>query len=274
MNQASRLARTGQLLIQFIQSWKIQGVIATALFGTSAFAEPLNNAELLKTRPPRDHFWSFDMSTNQYNLTAPDESKLSGIGGEFAIGYGRIYKNSWLVGSYHFLSGPWDTARNQTFDVDSSGMIVAMEYGTSFPKFELRSGSSPFLSISAGYLALNSKNVGSNRKNSGNPNDINNYYLEQDFIANVNAVVVIPSLGWNWVKAARPTGNEPDLLLTRVESAYLRLGAMIPLYSRARVKVIKRSPSDPLSQTPKQRTTTGVMKGYSLTVTAGVWLGI
>ncbi len=242
---------------------------------SQAFAEAgLDYVELLKSRAPRIHFWSFDMAVNNFRFIAPDDSKVAGVGASFVIGYGRIHENSWINLNYHFISGPWDSARNQSFDVDSSGFLLDAEYGAAFPRFSLRSGSCPMLSISGGYLSLSSKSIGSNRKNSGNPDDVSNFYLEQDFKTTINSLVVTPAIGWQWVKPARPSGNEPELLQTRVESVYLRLGAIVPLYSGSRVKVLKRSQRDTLSQTPKYHTTTGTIRGYSMVMTTGVWLGI
>lgn len=253
----------------------VLGTVLGIFVQTQAFAEVgLDHVELLKTRAPRIHFWLFDLGVHNFRFTAPDDSKVAGVGASFAIGYGRIHQDSWINTNYHFLSGPWDSARNQSFDVDSSGFLIDVEYGAAFPGFSLRSGSCPTLAISGGFLSLSSKSIGSNRKNNGNPDDTNNFYLEQDFKTSINALVVTPAIGWNWVKAARPAGNEPELLLTRVESAYIRLSALVPLYSGARVKVLKRSQSDTLSQAPKHHTTTGIIRGYSMVLTTGVWLGI
>jgi hypothetical protein len=123
-------------------------------------------------------------------------------------------------------------------------------------------------------MDLTGRNIGANRKNNGDANDPKNFYLEQDFKTSFGAVTFTPAIGWQWAKADRPSGNEPELLATRIESAFIRLGAMIPVYSRARVEVIKRDQTDDLSQSPSQHTTTGTMRGYSLIASTGVWLGI
>lgn len=254
------------------------GIIASGLAISgpllAASSESLNYSELLKNRGSREVIWSFDASMIQHNFSMPDNSKLSGNAGSFTFGYGRVRGNSWLLGRFHFLAGPWDTARGGAFDSDFYGSGIDFEYGTAFPGTTLRSGSSPILSLAAGYMDLNGRNIGANRKNNGNPNDRSNYYLEQDFKAGFAAVTVTPSVGWSWTKSERPAGNEVELLTTRVESAYLRLGAIIPLYSRARVEVIKRSESDSITQTPKQYNSTGMIRGYSLQASTGVWLGI
>ncbi len=249
-------------------------ILATFYSESCRAASELNYAELLKTRPPREMIWTYAASMIQYNLKAPDDSKLSGIAGSFTAGYGRVHGDSWMSGRFHFLGGPGNTARGGAFDADYGGTGIDIEYGSSFPGTSLRSGSSPFWAISTGYMDLNGRNIGGNRKNNGDPDDPKNYYLEQDFKTSFGAVIITPACGWQWAKAERPSGNEPELLVTRVESAYIRIGAAIPVYSRARVEVIKRESSDSISQSPTQHTTTGSIRGYSVIATTGVWLGI
>jgi hypothetical protein len=138
----------------------------------------------------------------------------------------------------------------------------------------LRSGSVPTLSIAAGYLDLNGRNIGGNRKARGNPSEPQNFYLDQDFRVSTGAIVVTPSIGWSWVKSARPTGSEPELLLTRMESVAIRFGMMIPVYSRARVDTHRRTEAQTLISEPTKQSSKGQLKGYAAIVTASLWLGI
>lgn len=244
------------------------------VYAPKAWCETLDYENLLKTRPPRTTFWSFDASVIQNQFVAPDSSKLHGVGGAFTFGYGKIRDNSWLVGRFHFLAGPWASARDGAFDTDFSGSGLDIEYGTSFPGTELRQGSTPILFVAGGYMDLSGRNIGGNRKFSGNPEDPSNYYLEQSFKTGFGAIYLMPGIGWSWTKAPRPMGNEPELLMTRVESAYLKVSSTIPVYSRSRVEVIKRSSSEGLSQSPTLHTSTGMIRGYSLILSSGVWLGL
>ncbi len=247
------------------------GILASSSLWATA---ELDSSLLLKTRPPRDMIWSFESGVLQYNLKLPDESKITGIAGSITVGYGRIYGNQWVTGRFHFLAGPFDLARQGQFDADFSGTRIDVEYGSVFPGQNFRGGSAAILSISAGYMDLGGYNIGDNRKNNGHTTDSRNFYLEQDFRVHMGSLVVSPAIGWAWTKQPRPQGNEPELLLTRIESASLRLGATIPLYARGRTEVTKRDESDSLWQTATKHTTTGPVSGYSLVASAGVWLGI
>jgi len=239
-----------------------------------AQAEKLDYESLLASRPARDVIWSFDSSLVQYFATLPDGSKLKGSAGSFTAGYGKTRGNSWFTARFHILAGPWDAVRDGAFDSDFSGTMLDVDYGTSFPGMSLRSGSVPILAIAAGYLDLNGRNIGGNRKARGNSNEPHNYYVDQDFRVSTGALVVTPTVGWSWVKSPRPTGSEPELLLTRLESAAIRIGIMIPVYSRARVDTHRRNEGQSLSIEPTKLSSKGQLKGYAAIVTASLWLGI
>lgn len=233
-----------------------------------------SEAELIRTRGARDVIWSFDASVIRHDFNLPDNSAIAGVAGSFTAGYGKINEGSWIMGRISLLAGPWETARDGAFDADYVGTGVDIEYGTAFPGTSLRSGSAPILAINAGYLDLGGRNIGANKKSNSDPNDKSNYYLEQEFKASFGAVVVTPSIGWSWAKPERPKGNEAELLVTRVESSFLKLGLTVPVYSRSRVEVIKRADADGINQGPTRFTSTGMVRGYCIVASAGVWLGI
>jgi hypothetical protein len=231
-------------------------------------------ALILNARPPRDIIWGFESTVERYNLRLPDESTVAGMAGRIGVAYGRIRDNQWLMGRFHFLAGPFDLARQGQFDADFSGTSIDFEYGSAFPGRSLRGASVPTLSIAFGYTDLNGRNIGDNRRITGSSTDNENYRREQGFQIHMGLVTVTPALGWTWTKPPRPQGNEPELLSTRIESAYARIGTMIPLYSRGRVEVTKRSADASPRQTASKYKATGHIVGYSLIASAGVWLGI
>ena len=251
-------------------------IILVLCFSTTprAWAEKLDNEALLALRPARDVIWSFDTSLVQYFATLPDGSELKGAAGSFTVAYGKIRGDSWFTARFHILAGPWDAVRDGAFDSDFSGTMLDFDYGTSFPGTSLRSGSVPTLSIAAGYLDLNGRNIGGNRKGYGNPSERQNFYMDQDFRVSTGAIVVTPAIGWSWVKSARPTGSEPELLLTRLESAAINFGMMIPVYSRARVDTHRRTKEQSITSEPTKQSSKGQLKGYAAVVTASLWLGI
>lgn len=240
---------------------------------SDVMAENAGN-ERYSSRPARDVIWSFESSLLSFNMTLPDTSKLDGSAGSFAVGYGRTRENAWLVARLHIISGPWGTARDGTFDSDYSGTMFDIEYGAAFPGLRLRSGSSPILSIAGGYLDMSGRNIGGNKKYQYNLKASNSEGLEQDFRTNLGELTVTPSIGWSWTRPSRPTGNEEELLQTRVESSTIKLGAILPLYSRSRVTVKRIRESAEPSAATDRISNAGPAKGFAIFSSLTVWLGI
>lgn len=230
--------------------------------------------ERYSLKPARDVIWSFESNLLNFNMTLPDTSELDGSAGSFTVGYGRTRENAWLVARLHIISGPWGTARDRTFDSDYSGTMFDIEYGAAFPGLQLRSGSCPILSIAGGYLDISGRNIGGNKKSQYDLKVSDSDGLEQDFRTSLGELTVTPSVGWSWTRPSRPTGNEEELLQTRVESSSIKLGAIVPLYSRARVSVSKKAeavgPNEPLQRI----TRAGSVRGYALFSSITIWLGI
>lgn len=240
---------------------------------SGVMAENASN-ERYSSRPARDVIWSFESSLLNFNMTLPDTSELDGSAGSFTVGYGRTRENAWLIARLHIISGPWGTVRDGTFDSDYSGTMFDIEYGAAFPGLQLRGGSCPILSIAGGYLDISGRNIGGNKKSEYGLKVSDSDGLEQDFKTSLGELTVTPSIGWSWTRPSRPTGNEEELLQTRVESSSIKLGAIVPLYSRARVRVSKKAeavgPNEPL----QRKTRTGSVRGYALFSSITIWLGI
>lgn len=243
------------------------------LFPASVIAKNLDN-EQYTSRPAREIVWSFESNLLNFNMTLPDASKLQGSAGSFTAGYGRTRKNAWFITRLHVISGPWGSARDGKFDSDYSGTMFDIEYGTAFPRLQLRSGSSPILSIAGGYLDMSGRNIGGNKKAQYDLKASNSDGLEQDFKTSLGELTVTPSIGWSWTRPSRPTGNEEELLQTRVESSSIKLGAIVPLYSRARVSVNKKPEAIGSNEELQRITRTGAVRGYALVSSMTIWLGI
>lgn len=222
----------------------------------------------------REVIWSFDSNLLLFNKTLPDESMLEGAAGSFTIGYGRTRGNSWLLGKLHVISGPWDSTREGAFDADFSGSMVDIEYGTAFPGFNLRSGSTPILTLATGYIDLSGKNIGGNKKARTINVSTDYILLEQDFKTALSEVVLTPGIGWSWAKATRPASNEQKMLNTRIEASLLKINAIIPIYSRSRVYVTKRDTSDTSKETQRYFKFSGNARGYALEMSLSLWLGV
>ncbi len=244
------------------------------LLATSDVMAENASIERYSSRPARDVIWSFESSLLNFNMTLPDTSELDGSAGSFTVGYGRTRENAWLVARLHLISGPWGTARDGIFDSDYSGTMFDIEYGAAIPGLQLRSGSCPILSIAGGYLDISGRNIGGNKKSQYGLKASNADGLEQDFKTSLGELTVTPSIGWSWTRPSRPKGNEEELLQTRVESSLIKIGAILPLYSRSRVTVNRIRESAGSSAATERISSAGPAKGYAIFSSLTVWLGI
>jgi hypothetical protein len=240
---------------------------------SGVMAENASN-ERYSSRPARDVIWSFESSLLNFNMTLPDTSELDGSAGSFTVGYGRTRENAWLIARLHIISGPWGTVRDGTFDSDYSGTMFDIEYGAAFPGLQLRGGSCPILSIAGGYLDISGRNIGGNKKSQYGLKVSDSDGLEQDFKTSLGELTVTPSIGWSWTRPSRPTGNEEELLQTRVESSIVKLGAILPLYSRSRVTVNRIRESAGSGMAADRISSTGPAKGFAIFSSLTIWLGI
>lgn len=248
-------------------------ILIYLLAATDLMAKNFDSEQYL-SRPAREIIWSFESNILNFKMTLPDTSKLDGSAGSFTVGYGRTRENAWLIARLHAISGPWGSARDGKFDSDYSGTMFDIEYGAAFPRLQLRSGSCAILSIAGGYLDMSGRNIGGNKKSQYGLKAKNSDSLEQDFKTGLGVLTMTPSIGWSWTRTARPTGNEEELLQTRVESSGIKLGALIPLYSRARVSVNKQSENAGQNERPSRLTSVGAVHGYALFTSLTIWLGI
>ena len=249
------------------------------LSGSRAFSqvtatEGKPDAQSLENRPPRNVFWSFESNLIGFEKILPDNSTLRGPAGSFTAGYGRTRENSWISIRLHVLSGPWTDFRDHAFNTEFGGTMFDLEYGTAFPGFKLRSGGGPILSLAGGYLDISGRNIGGNRNVDYENSDPSSLYSEKDFKLGIGELTITPAIGWSWTKPSRPTGNEMELQITRVESSMVKFGVIVPLYSRARITVTKRDKTSSFSEQPQQTTHSGQVKGYGIVTTVSVWLGV
>ncbi len=226
------------------------------------------------SRPAREVIWSFESNILNFDMTLPDTSKLDGTAGAFTVGYGRTRENAWLLSRLHVISGPWGSARDGKFDSDYSGTMFDIEYGAAFPRLSLRSGSCPTLSLAGGYLDMSGRNIGGNKKSQYGLKANSSESLEQDFKTGLSQITISPSIGWSWTRPPRPTGNEEELLQTRVESSSVKLGAVLPLYAKSRVTVKRTRESAKPSEVAERFSISGPARGFAVFSSLTIWLGI
>jgi hypothetical protein len=96
----------------------------------------------------------------------------------------------------------------------------------------------------------------------------------------VTSYTIFPSIFFAWLKEARPAGNTPDLLATRIEGYMLNMGIAMPLSSKYKIRYLSTPMTQGTSALLKEEgpsyvsTKYGYLRGYSLVVTFSTLLGV
>ncbi len=209
----------------------------------------------------------------RYILKADNDNELVGNGVKIGLGGGYIAKSWYMNGMLDILLGPYEPTRDKQLNVDYVGTGLSYWWGTSAQTLDLRSSEGSYgFAVGLNYADVVGRSVGRNRKETTNPADPENSNLIDNYIMRVTSFSVTPALFFAWLKGARPKGNTPDLLATRLEGYVMTVGVAIPLLASYQAHYDKRG--DVTEQfEPKKISEKGPLKGYSLLVSLNAFLG-
>ena len=173
--------------------------------------------------------WSFGITGSQENLKAAGNHQLIGTSAAVQIGYGHIARD-WLANfSVDILQGPYQPTYDSQLQVDHSGFGVTAWTGLSAQKTNIRSPEGGYgFALGLSYGALTGRMVGRNRRDDGQGNAADRQLIDS-YTNHVSKLSIIPGLFFTWLDNARPAGNTPDLLMTRIEGLVLLIGAATPI---------------------------------------------
>ena len=174
-----------------------------------------------------------------------------------SLGAGYISK-SWLFnGSVDILLGPYEPTRGERFDVDFYGTGATLWLGFSAQTLDLRSPEGGY-GFALGLSYADTVGRSAELSSGATP----------DYVMHVTNLSLVPGLFFSWLKPARPRGNTPELLTTRLEGEVLSFGMAMPLIS-------SYSATYESEVAPRQSVTEkGRLRGYSLTLSLTGFLGI
>ena len=208
-------------------------------------------------------------------LKGQSDHNILGLAG--GVGFGMSWfaqQDLILTGTVDIHQGPWGRIRNGTFDADFSGAAGSVEATYCFLQSTCRFGA-PTMALGLGLssLDISGKSIGPNRKDTGDPKDKNNGFLEHQYKLSANGFLVAASLVLVDLKTPRPSGNTSELLTTRIEGHAIRLGVAAPLIMKYRAVYIVREDLQEAAQEPSEHVVKGHLKGYSIFASFQTWLG-
>lgn len=234
-------------------------LISTSLWG----AEDKANLEAQqKALGTKNNVWSFGVAGVDHELAEGDGSNLTGGSVMVQLGRGYIGSNWFGQASVDIIAGPYQTPQRSKPKLDHSGTGFSTLWGYSFHETGIRREGGAFgMSLGASYADI----VGRNTDVFTSSDEI----IDQ-FVMRVSNFSMTPGLFYAWLQKARPDGNKPEYLVTRIEGYILNLGIQIPILATQTTKyqsfTLDRSQETGESQS-------GRMKGYSILLNLTALLG-
>jgi hypothetical protein len=189
------------------------------------------------------------------------------LGNDAAVQVGMAYiSDSWFGdASLDILLGPYEPARDRQVDADFGGTGATAWAGFSAQTRNLRSAEGGYgFAFGLTYADVVGRSIGPNRVGSGpgagNAGLVDNYTMRVTYLS------LLPAIFFSWLEPARPRGNTPELLTTRVEGYFLTIGAAMPLVASYSSQYTERGDET-------QHFDHGKLSGYSLLVTLKSMLG-
>ena len=213
----------------------------TILFIASmSFCPPAFASEDL-TSIPRPWVWSFGVNT-QYQDFSDDAARSVMYGQNAVLKFGAGYANfaNFQLFALDIHVGPFEQSKTNRAAIDFGGTGATYQFGYTFHKAGLRASDGCYgVTLGLSYLDVIGRSIG---KSAQQLSEVRNQAMDQDgeniikrnHLINVSGFFVVPGLFYAKFKPARPLGNNPDLLSTRLEGYIATLGWALPAYGNHR----------------------------------------
>ena len=210
--------------------------------------------------------WSFGFTGAQNNLKANNNNQVIGNSAAIQIGFGQIERDWLALVSADILQGPFQLTHDSQLQVDHSGFGFTAWTGLSAQKTNLRSQDGGYgFALGLNYTALTGQMIGRNRLDSG-LNTLADQQLIDSYTIHVSQLSIMPGIFFSWLTPARPMGNTPELLTTRIEGYLLVISAATPVLATYNTSYTKGS-----AEVTREH---GSFSGYSILVNVTALLGV
>lgn len=168
--------------------------------------------------------WSFGLAASQVNLQSGEGEELSGFRSTSQLGWGYLSESWYGYVGLDIIAGPYESSRPPKIVVDYSGTGVSAGIALSAENQNLRTKDGNYgFSLSLQYSDITGRSIKSGSDDSAPDERITNWQ------ARVQSLSIFPAIFFCWLEPARPAGNTPELLMTRIEGYVLSIGLSTPL---------------------------------------------
>jgi hypothetical protein len=234
----------------------------------------------------RNTVWSFGLTGTRHSLKSGDSNELLGNSAGVHLGRGYVSDNWFANFSFDILLGPYEPTQQQQLEVDYFGTGGTVWLGFSAQTLNIRSRAGGYgFALGLTYADIVGRSLGKNRKESDSSSDtekkIENSNLIDDYTMRITNFSLLPAVFFSWLEQARPRGNTPELLKTRIDGYILTIGIAMPLLISYQAKyttrdkyVVREGADVPEIEEPSRDVTdSGRLRGYSLMINLTALLG-
>ena len=251
-------------------------ILVAMMFATPALAQ-VDTSLREQQKGARKDAWSVGLSGLRHSLKAGDGNEVLGNSAVVQLGKSYLSETWFWSSSLDIYLGPYEPSRQAQLDVDYVGTGISLGLGTSAQNSNLRSSEGGYgFAIGLSYADVIGRSIGRNRLEEGDPSDDRNRNLIDNYVIRVTNFSLVPSIFFCWLDEARPHGNSPELLRTRLEGFFLNVGIAMPLLVSYKAQYDTRSRIDEESgdiipaDTERE---SGQLRGYSITIAVTAMLG-
>lgn len=223
----------------------------------------------------RRSVFSIGIEGDKHSLKAGNGDELIGNSAAVQLGTGYIADKWYTTVSLDIILGPYEPVRNRELNTDFVGTGITWFTGISAQTQNLRSPEGGYgFALGLSYADIVGRTVSRRNADSRGGKKDNEEVLD-NYIMRVNKFSMMPAVFFSWLKDARPSGNSPDLLITRIEGYFMTIGVAIPLLTTYSAKYSVRESTDE-SGTVKpthEKTENGQLRGYSILLAMTAFFG-
>lgn len=226
---------------------------------------------------PRSSVWVIGVTALRHHLQAGDDNEFAGKAGQVSIGGGYVSRYWFSTLSLDIVLGPYEPNSATTLDVDWSGTGASWWVAYSAQNLDVRSPEGSYgFALGFNYADMVGRSIGRNRREPRDPTDQQSVGLIDNYQMRINSFAVMPAIYFSWFEAARPLGNKPELLATRLEGTTLAIGVSAPVASSWSARYDRRiaaatETTPPIREQVRER---GKLHGYSVFASVHAMLGI
>lgn len=209
--------------------------------------------------PPRKANWSVGIDLRQLSVTPDDRRyKQREIAPDINIGFVWIEDSWWGMGNVHLPVGPTSQRYPDSPPLDTEGYGISATFGKTLNSQSLREKSGDYgIEVGIESFELTARSFRRQTLNDGTATDA--------WTVKTRWTAITPSLFATFLKPARPQGNKPEWLMTRIEGYRIALGLVIP---------VQKSWDLRYKQGETNQGDRGSWKGVHGLFSVNTWLGI